>query len=222
MGVGLWHAYRRVQRVTLVTVVVHLISRPPGYNYIPAGNRMKRLIGLAIIVLVAVGCGSAPAHKTHHHTAATAAASTVPLPTLACSDIAGNIDPVVADMNRQDKLNRTIIRGDHGGLALSTEADIAAGAWNPPGTYSNDLNSLMDAFTVSTQYQPGQLLSDMTKLVSDGQQMQSDVQGGGQYAGLPTDTDFATFQGDVIKVAGDCGMHVVYPWAVRAQQNGTI
>jgi hypothetical protein len=78
------------------------------------------------------------------------------------------------------------------------------------------------AFSSTSQYQSGGLLTDVTTLVNGGQTLQSEVQNGGLAARQPSDTDFAAFQADVATLADDCEMHVIYPWAVQAQQNGTI
>jgi hypothetical protein len=179
----------------------------------------KSIAILFVIGLLATGC-AASGHSPHsrRNAKATTGAAAVTLPTVRCSDVDPTFQPIVKDINSQDKLFRTMSHGPKAlRLPLETRDDMAAGAWTPPGTYSNDLGSFTSyGLGVYANYPavPSSLSADVVTLVEAGEALQNDMNNGGVTFGQPIPQDWYNFEGAVLALANDCKLHVSKPWGL--------
>jgi hypothetical protein len=168
---------------------------------------------LAGAVLSLAACGG---QSTTHHTAkpsattvepsaATAAASApASEPVLTCADLNPALRAVIADMRKQNKLNRV----------AHVSSNILSGAWTPPGTYSGDLKDLFDAITswaeANTSASEDDIIIDglPSSVTSQPAQLASDVNalydaGGWVYDGPGSDR-WGDFKASVKALTADC------------------
>jgi hypothetical protein len=166
------------------------------------------LLAGAVLALAACG-GQSTTHQTAKPSAATAAASALASvqasePVLMCADLNPALRAVIADMRKQNKLNRV----------AHVSSSILSGAWTPPGTYSRDLKHLFDAITswaeVNTSASADDIIIDglPSSVTSQPARLASDVNalydaGGWVYDGPGSDR-WGDFKASVKALTADC------------------
>jgi hypothetical protein len=166
------------------------------------------LLAGAVLTLAACGGPAATQHAAKPSATTAAASAQASGPILTCADLDPELHAVIADMRRQSKLARV----------AHVSNDILSGAWTPPGTYSSDLNDLLDVITnwaeanttasaddiiidglpSSVASQPAQLTSDVNALYDAGGWTYDVYQDG------PGTAHWGSFKASVKALTADC------------------
>lgn len=168
-------------------------------------------LAVTAILGALAGCSASPSRPAAAAPAHTSAAATSPpVPTFTCAAISSDLRPVITDMRKQTALEKEA----DGTLSTSS----LAGAWTPPGTYSSDLNSLMNSITgwaeantsdsqddiiidglpSSVRSQPASLASDANALYSAGGWIYSPS------SSNPATAYWGSFESSLRALAADC------------------